>query len=71
MSKRVDFSARSVITPDPNLELDQPGVPQRIAENITAPVTCIPHNIDELRALINNGPARYPGAKYIIRHDER
>lgn len=71
MGKRVDFSARSVITPDPNLELDQLGVPLRIAENITIPVTCTPHNIDELRALINSGPARYPGAKYIIRHDDR
>lgn len=32
---------------------------------------CTPHNIDELRQLICNGPARYPGAKYIIRHDDR
>lgn len=27
MGKRVDFSARTVITPDPNLHLDQLGVP--------------------------------------------
>lgn len=71
MGKRVDFSARSVITPDPNLELDQLGVPLRIAQNITIPVTITPYNIDEMRMLINNGPEGYPGAKYIIRHDDR
>ena len=37
MGKRVDFSARSVITPDPNIELDQLGVPFKIAMNLTFP----------------------------------
>ena len=37
MGKRVDFSARSVITPDPNLALDQVGVPRTIALNLTFP----------------------------------
>lgn len=31
MGKRVDFSARTVITPDPNLALDQLGVPFSVA----------------------------------------
>ena len=35
MGKRVDFSARTVITPDPNLEIDQVGVPLKIALNLT------------------------------------
>lgn len=71
MGKRVDFSARTVITPDPNLELDQLGVPVAIAQNITIPVTVTPLNIDEMRLFVMNGPAKYPGAKYIIRHDDR
>ena len=37
MGKRVDFSARSVITPDPQIELDQLGVPIKIASNLTVP----------------------------------
>ena len=37
MGKRVDYSGRSVITPDPNLELDQLGVPIIIAKNLTFP----------------------------------
>ena len=37
MGKRVDYSARSVITPDPNLELDELGVPIKIATNLTFP----------------------------------
>lgn len=37
MGKRVDFSARSVITPDPILKLDQLGVPEAIAKNLTVP----------------------------------
>ena len=37
MGKRVDFSARTVITGDPNLELDEVGVPRSIAMNLTFP----------------------------------
>lgn len=46
MGKRVDFSARAVITPDPNLEIDQVGVPRTIAQNLTFPETVTPFNID-------------------------
>jgi DNA-directed RNA polymerase beta' subunit len=37
MGKRVDFSARSVISPDSNLEMDELGVPERVAKNLTIP----------------------------------
>ena len=40
MGKRVDFSARTVITGDPNLELDEVGVPKLIAMNLTFPERC-------------------------------
>jgi DNA-directed RNA polymerase II subunit RPB1 len=71
MGKRVDFSSRTVITPDPNLTLDQLGVPYEIATNLTFPETVTPYNYDAMKALIQNGPQNWPGAKYIIRHDER
>jgi DNA-directed RNA polymerase II subunit RPB1 len=71
MGKRVDFSSRTVITPDPNLELDQLGVPFGIATNLTFPETVTRYNYDELKKLIQNGPQNWPGAKYIIRHDDR
>ena len=46
MGKRVDFSARTVITPDPNLRIDQVGVPRTIAQNMTYPEIVTPFNID-------------------------
>lgn len=46
MGKRVDFSARTVITPDPNLRIDQVGVPRSIAQNMTFPELVTPFNID-------------------------
>lgn len=46
MGKRVDFSARAVITPDPNLSIDQVGVPRTIAQNLTFPEIVTPFNID-------------------------
>ncbi|KAI8061444.1 hypothetical protein BC940DRAFT_327795 [Gongronella butleri] len=67
MGKRVDFSARTVITGDPNLELDQVGVPRSIARNLTYPEIVTPYNIDKLQQLVRNGPLEHPGAKYVIR----
>ena len=46
MGKRVDFSARTVITPDPNINIDQLGVPWSIALNLTYPETVTPYNIE-------------------------
>lgn len=56
MGKRVDFSSRTVITPDPNLMLDQLGVPYEIATNLTFPETVTHQNYDEMKKLIQNGP---------------
>ena len=39
MGKRVDFSARTVITPDPSLALDELGVPLSVATGMTIPET--------------------------------
>ena len=67
MGKRVDFSARSVITGDPNLSIRQLGVPMKIAKNITKPMTVNDRNRDFLLKLIQNGPDVYPGAKILER----
>lgn len=66
MGKRVDFSGRSVITPDPSLELDEVGVPKSIAMNLTFPDIVNSRNISYLRELVRNGPKVHPGANYII-----
>ena len=63
MGKRVDFSARSVITPDPNLSISELGVPLKIAKNLTKPITVTSRNKNYLMKLILNGPDVHPGAK--------
>lgn len=65
MGKRVDFSARSVITPDPNLPINGLGVPLRVAMNITKPVKVNERNKHLLIGLVKNGPDVYPGAKIL------
>lgn len=65
MGKRVDFSARTVITPDPNISIDEIGVPIKIAMNLTFPEVVNEHNKDYLTELVRRGPDAYPGAKYI------
>ncbi|KAH0565802.1 DNA-directed RNA polymerase II subunit rpb1 [Trichoglossum hirsutum] len=67
MGKRVDFSARTVITGDPNLSLDEVGVPLSIAKTLTYPETVTPYNIQKLHQLVKSGPNEHPGAKYVIR----
>lgn len=64
-AKRVDQSARSVITPDPYISVDQLGVPIKVAMNLTFPEIVNQLNIDKVRNLILNGPDNWPGAKYI------
>ena len=65
--KRVEHSARTVITPDPNISIKEIGVPIRIAQNLTYPERVTSFNINKLYKLIQNGPDVYPGAKTIVR----
>ncbi|KEP67472.1 UNVERIFIED_CONTAM: DNA-directed RNA polymerase II RPB1 [Hammondia hammondi] len=69
MGKRVDFSARTVITGDPMLPIDTVGVPKSIAMTLTYPEFVTPLNIGQLRQLVKTGPFDWPGAKYVIRDD--
>jgi DNA-directed RNA polymerase II subunit RPB1 len=70
MGKRVDFAARTVITPDANIDVDELGVPEEIARNLTFPEAVTPYNRDRLMSYIRNGPANHPGAKSIYVRDE-
>ncbi|BFZ57438.1 DNA-directed RNA polymerase III subunit C1 (rpo31) [Savitreella phatthalungensis] len=63
--KRVDFSGRTVIGPDPNLAINQVGVPERVAKTLTFPEKVTAHNMAELRERILNGPDKHPGANFV------
>lgn len=65
MGKRVNFAARTVITPDPNINIDQIGVPEAFALKLTYPVPVTPWNVAELRKAVINGPEKHPGACFI------
>ena len=65
MAKRVDFSARSVITADPNISIRELGIPMKVAKNITKPVVVNSMNKNFLLSLVRNGPDVFPGAKIL------
>ena len=67
--KRVDFSSRTVISPDPSLDISEVGVPVEVAKKLTVPEKVAPWNIEHLKKLVVNGPTAHPGANYIIRPD--
>lgn len=69
MAKRTDFNARSVITPDPTLSINELGCPLDIAMNLTYPEIVTPSNIERLTKLMRNGKYKYPGANFIIIYD--
>lgn len=63
--KRVDFSGRTVISPDPNLGIDEVAIPVHVAKNLTFPEKVSRYNIEKLRACIRRGTNKWPGANYI------
>ncbi|KAJ3933435.1 MAG: hypothetical protein NXY57DRAFT_1066569 [Lentinula lateritia] len=65
--KRVDFSRRTVISPDPNLRIDEVAVPQRVAQILTYPERITSHNIEALQQAARNGPEIHPGANFVSR----
>ncbi|RLF87687.1 DNA-directed RNA polymerase subunit A', partial [Thermococci archaeon] len=64
--KRVNFSARTVISPDPMISINEVGVPLVVAMELTVPEKVTEFNIEKLRKMILNGPEKYPGANYVI-----
>jgi len=67
--KRTDFSARTVISPDPLIGLNDVGVPQSMAMVLTVPERMTEWNKEYLRKYVENGPKVYPGANYILKPD--
>jgi DNA-directed RNA polymerase III subunit RPC1 len=65
--KRVDFSGRTVISPDPNLSIEQVAVPILVAKNLTYPEKVNRYNIKKLQKLVENGTEVWPGANYVIK----
>ncbi|MDI6642695.1 MAG: DNA-directed RNA polymerase subunit A' [Candidatus Hodarchaeaceae archaeon] len=64
--KRVDFSARTVVSPDPNISINEIGVPEYVARTLTIPVRVTEHNIEELRNVVRRGTDIYPGSNNVI-----
>ena len=65
MGKRVNYSCRSVISPDPYLETGEVGIPLFMAKKLTFPEPVNAQNVDYLRKLLINGTFNYPGAVYL------
>lgn len=64
--KRTNFCARSVISADPNISINQGGIPLHIAMILTIRTTVTNSNIKELTKCVRNGRDNYPGANYVI-----
>ncbi|AFN83253.1 DNA-directed RNA polymerase subunit alpha [Encephalitozoon romaleae SJ-2008] len=64
--KRVDFSGRTVISPDPNLSIEEVGIPERMAKILTISEKVTRFNKEKLQSLVLNGPEKYPGANYVV-----
>ncbi|SMO34841.1 DNA-directed RNA polymerase subunit A' [Halorubrum cibi] len=69
--KRVNFSARTVISPDPTLSLNEVGVPDRVAKEMTQTLNVTERNVEDARQYVRNGPEAHPGANYVRRPDGR
>lgn len=67
MGKRVDYSGRTVIGPDPYINLNEIGVPLIIAKNLSFPEIVTKQNMAYLTELVKNGPTKYPGANVVKR----
>jgi DNA-directed RNA polymerase subunit A' len=69
--KRVNFSARTVISPDPNLSINEVGVPMDIAMELSVRMIANPRNMEVIRDYVRRGPDRHPGVNYVTRADGR
>ena len=69
IGKRVNFSARTVISPDPNIGVNEVGIPHEVAEKLTIPEKIVERNYDEAVQAIENGPDQHPGANYVFQPD--
>ncbi|WRT67829.1 uncharacterized protein IL334_004803 [Kwoniella shivajii] len=69
MGKRVNYAARSVISPDINIETNEIGIPPVFAKKLTYPEPVTEQNVHYLRQLVINGPKVHPGAALVQNED--
>ena len=76
--KRVNFSSRTVISPDPLLSINEVGVPVKAARELSVPVHINQYNLETMKDMVRCGVepvdeiGKYkPGVNYIIRADGR
>ncbi|RUS21820.1 hypothetical protein BC937DRAFT_91380 [Endogone sp. FLAS-F59071] len=69
MGKRVNYAARSVISPDPNIETSEIGIPPVFAKRLTYPEPVSHYNIKEMMRAVINGPEKWPGAVFVQHED--
>ncbi|KAJ3328931.1 hypothetical protein HDU76_009008 [Blyttiomyces sp. JEL0837] len=69
MGKRVNYAARSVISPDPNIDTSEIGIPPVFATKLTYPEAVTHHNFERMRRAVINGPSVWPGASYVQNED--
>ncbi|XP_023733078.1 DNA-directed RNA polymerase III subunit 1 isoform X2 [Lactuca sativa] len=67
--KRVEYTGRTVISPDPNLKITEVGVPIKVAMTLSYPERVSDHNIERLKRAIRNGTYVYPGATHLRKKD--
>ncbi|MBS3143497.1 DNA-directed RNA polymerase subunit A' [Candidatus Woesearchaeota archaeon] len=67
--KRVNFSARTFITPDPRIKFNEVGVPLIVAKELTVPERVTEWNLNYLKKFVENGSEIYPGANYFFSLD--
>ena len=65
----MDFTGRTVISPDPNCGIDEVMIPMLIAKNLTYPEMVNQHNMEKLKQLVKNGPEQHPGANFVESQD--
>jgi len=67
--KRTNYCARTVISPDPMIQLNEVGVPKVVAMKLSIPEMVTNWNMAYLKSFVENGPDKYPGANYVVRPD--
>lgn len=69
--KRINYAARTVISPDPEINLNEVGIPESVARELTIPERVTEWNQAYLKKHVQNGPDKYPGSNYVIYPDGR
>ena len=67
MGKRGNMTARAVLSCDTQQDIDEIGLPKRIAMKLHFKEVVNRYNIVKMRSLVDNGPTIYPGANFVSR----